>query len=997
VDGATSTGGNNRFDNIQLKATDPNNTPLIFINEVDADTPTDPVNDSLEFVELYDGGVGNTSLGGLVLVFFNGNGDTSYQAFDLDTFSTNAEGFFVLGNADVPNVDFVFPANTLQNGADAVAIYEGDAADFPNGTLVDTTNLLLLDAVVYDTSDADDSGLLTGLGQSTQFNENANGNGANESNSRVPDGTGTFVAQAPTPGATNELPTTMAAIYEIQGAGHVSPFVLNGSTVADFFANLPSNTFNITGDTVTTEGVVTAVDSRGFYIQDPTGDGDIATSDAIFVFTDAAPGVTVGESVQVEATVAEFFPGDTDTRNLPTTQLINPTVTSLTDSLGTVTATLLGEGGRVPPTETIDDDAFGSFDLVNDGIDFFESLEGMLVTAQDLVAVAPTNRFGEIFTVTDLDPNTPGIQGASGISDRGTLNISPDDFNPEKIQIDEDSGIFNFDFPDVNVGDVLGDVTGVVGYSFGNFEIYPTEDFTANIQPAGLQPESTNLVGTTDQLTVATYNVLNLDPLVEDLNNVDDNDPNDIDDDFGDGRFTAIAQQIVNNLSTPDIIGLQEVQDNTGAEINDGIISASETLQLLIDEIIAAGGPEYAFIDNTFITEGESGGQPGGNIRTAYLYNPARVSLVDNSVQTIGSQAPGQAFDGARLPLVATFEFNGEEVTVVNNHFSSKGGSAPILGIEQPFDERQEDVSVNGSLDERQAQSAAVQSFVTDILNTDSNANVVVLGDLNEFEFVSPVTDLENAGLTNLSNTLPEDERYSFIFQGNSQKLDHILVSDSLNTSAEFDVVHTNSEFAETASRASDHDPAVARFTVGSAAIVINGTERKDRLNGTEATEIFNGFGGNDIITGNGGNDTYFAGAGNDRVNGSSDSEFIDGGEGNDRLNGISGDDTLIGGAGNDTIRTGAGNDLIDSGSGNDRIRLRGGLDTVVLDTGEGFDRIWNFQLGDTQFDISVGVGELTFEQQGRAVEISVNDDVLAVVRRTEVSTFENNLNTIFV
>ncbi|MBE7382414.1 MAG: endonuclease/exonuclease/phosphatase family protein [Leptolyngbya sp. SIO1E4] len=1031
VDGATSSGGNNRFDNLQLTASEASGTPNIFINEVDVDTPTNPVNDSLEFVELYDGGLGNTSLEGLTVVFFNGNGDAAYQAFDLDGFSTDADGFFVLGNAGVANVDLVFPVNTLQNGADAVAIYQADAADFPNGTSVTTTNLL--DAVVYDTSDSDDSGLLTGLGQSTQFNENSNGNGANESNSRVPDGTGSFVAQAPTPGVTNELPTVIASIYEIQGAGHVSPFVLNGSTVADFFDNLPSNTFNITGDAVTTQGVVTAVDSDGFYIQDPDGDGNIATSDAIFVFTDADPGVTVGESVQVEATVAEFFPGRTRTRNLPSTQLIDPTVTTLSDSLGTVESTLIGNGGRVPPTENIDDDAFGSFDPVSDGIDFFESLEGMLVTAQDLVAVAPTNRFGEIFTVTDLDPNTPGIQGASGISDRGTLNISPDDFNPEKIQIDEDSGIFDFDFPEVNAGDVLGDVTGVVGYGFGNFEIYPTEDFTANIESAGLQPESTSLEGTADQLTVATYNVLNLDPLVEDVNNVDDNDPDDVDDDIGDGRFTAIAEQIVNNLNSPDIIGLQEVQDNTGAEINDGVTSASDTLQLLIDEIAAAGGPQYAFIDNTFITEGQSGGQPGGNIRTAYLYNPERVNLVDNSVQTIGSQASGEAFDGARLPLVATFEFNGEEVTVVNNHFSSKGGSAPILGIEQPFDERQEDVSVNGSLDERQAQSAAVQDFVSDALNADSDANVVVLGDLNEFEFISPVTGLESAGLTNLVNTLPEDERYSFIFQGNSQKLDHILVSDSLNATAEFDVVHANSEFAETASRASDHDPAVARFTFEPAANVINGTDGNDNLNGTGAAEVFNGFDGNDTINGNGGEDTYFAGAGNDnvngsnaaeyidggsgndtingnggedeifgregndRINGSGASEFIDGGAGNDEINGNGGNDTLIGGDGDDIIRTGSGNDLIDSGSGNDQIQLNGGSDTVVLATGEGFDRIENFQLGNTQFDISVGVGDLTFQRVNNGVEISINDDLLAFVNNTQVSTFENNLNNIFV
>ncbi len=591
-------------------------------------------------------------------------------------------------------------------------------------------------------------------------------------------------------------------IYDIQGASQVSPFVLGSQTVVDFFATLPADTDNIDGGVVTTQGVVTAVDTNGFYMQDPTGDGDIGTSDGIFVAV-SSPTVSVGDSVQVQGTVSEVFPGDTDTRNLPTTQLTNVTISTLPTSLGTVTPQIIGTSGRTPPDANIDDDAFAIYDPVNDGIDFFESLEGMLVTAEDLVVVNGTNQFGEIFAVAN------GGANASGVSSRGTLNISPDDFNPEKIQIDTDFTISGFSIPSVNVGDQLGDVTGVVGYGFGNFEIIPTVDFTSQVVDNGLTQETTALVGTGEKLTVASYNVLNLDPIVEDPALTDDG-LDDVDDDVGDGRFAEIANQIVNNLNAPDIIGLQEVQDNTGAEIN-GVTAADVTLQTLIDAIVAAGGPTYSFIDNTFIGDETSGGQPGGNIRTAFLYNDARVTLDASSVQTIGGQGSGEAFEGARLPLVADFEFNGETVTVVNNHFSSKGGSAPILGIEQDFAARQEDVTVNGSLDERQTQSNAVQTFVSDKLTADANANVVVLGDLNEFEFISPVTDLESAGLTNLVNDIPDaDERYSFIFQGNSQQLDHILVSDSLRNHAEIDIVHTNSEFVANDARASDHDPVVA-------------------------------------------------------------------------------------------------------------------------------------------------------------------------------------------
>ncbi|NEQ34384.1 MAG: hypothetical protein F6K04_25935 [Leptolyngbya sp. SIO4C5] len=150
---------------------------------------------------------------------------------------------------------------------------------------------------------------------------------------------------------------------------------------------------------------------------------------------------------------------------------------------------------------------------------------------------------------------------------------------------------------------------------------------------------------------------------------------------------------------------------------------------------------------------------------------------------------------------------------MVNNRFSSKGGSAPLFGQIQPAADLQEDPTVNGSLDERQAQAQAV----VDYLNQNSSINnpdakTIVLGDLNEFEFISPVEDILGGPLTNLTDTLPADERYSFIFQGNSQSLDHILVSDALLGGSQFDIVHVNVEFAETPGRASDHDPLLARF-----------------------------------------------------------------------------------------------------------------------------------------------------------------------------------------
>ncbi len=576
--------------------------------------------------------------------------------------------------------------------------------------------------------------------------------------------------------------TQIVRIHDIQGAGHTSPLV--GQAVADV------------------PGIVTAVDSNGFYFQDPNPDDNLATSEAIFVFTGSAPTVQGGDAVTVSGTVSEFTPGGASTGNLSTTQIIsgNSSVSILSSNNPLPAAIVLGSGGRELPDQVIDSDALNIFNPTTDGIDFYESLEGMRVTAKDVVTVSSTNRFGEIYGVVDNGAN------ATGISQRGTINIAPDDFNPERVQIDEDTGIFDFDFPNVTVGASLGDVTGVIGYNFGNFEIIPTEDFVNQIQPSTLQPKVSTLSAGNDQLLLATYNVLNLDP----------NDA-DGDTDIADGRFTAIAEQIVNNLNTPDIIGLQEIQDNSGST-NDGVVSADVTLQTLITAIATAGGPTYEFVDNTFISNNTSGGQPGANIRTAFLYNPDRVELVADSVQTVGSQGNGEAFFETRLPLIADFTFNGETVTVVNNHFSSKGGSSPLFGVNQPSvgDEAngngQEDVAINGSLDQRRAQAQVVNDFVDAVLANNADANLVVLGDLNEFEFISPLEILAGDVLANLVETLPDTERYSFIFDGNSQSLDHILVTENLSTSAQVDIVHLNTEFVDNAQRASDHDPILAQI-----------------------------------------------------------------------------------------------------------------------------------------------------------------------------------------
>ena len=172
----------------------------LFINEIDSDT--DSV-DQLEFIEIKSESP-NFSLDGYIVVMFNGstNGsDSSYLAIDLNGFQTDLNGLFLIGNNNVsPSAQIIIPNNSIQNGADAVAIYQAPLSSFPNSTLATTTNLV--DALVYDTSDSDDDNLMQLLGLTFQINENENGNKDFESIQRY--NNGSYFVGSPTPREVNE-------------------------------------------------------------------------------------------------------------------------------------------------------------------------------------------------------------------------------------------------------------------------------------------------------------------------------------------------------------------------------------------------------------------------------------------------------------------------------------------------------------------------------------------------------------------------------------------------------------------------------------------------------------------------------------------------------------------------------------------------------------------------------------------------------------------------
>jgi uncharacterized protein len=565
-------------------------------------------------------------------------------------------------------------------------------------------------------------------------------------------------------------------IHDIQGAAHISPY--QGNSVD----GVP--------------GVVTARRNNGFWMQDAAPDGEPATSEGIFVFTSTAPAVTVGAAVTVSGVVAEFRPGGTGGfDNLTTTELDRVTV-SPAGAGAAIAPTVVGAGGRVPPNRVIEDDASGSvetsglFDFDQDGIDFYESLEGMKLQVNDAVVVGPTSGFGELFVVGDDGANA-GVR-----TNRGGVVISADDFNPERIQLDDVLA----DTPDAHVGDRLpGATVGVLSYDFGNFELLPLTPPVA--VPGGIEREKTALPRG-GELAVATFNVENLDPSDA-------------------ATIPRLAQLVVGNLRAPDLIAIEEMQDNSGATDN-GVTDASASWQAFIDAIETAGGPTYDYrqIDPQ---NNQDGGQPGGNIRVGFLFRTDRgLSFVDRGAgdattptgvfqsqgKTHLTLSPGRvdplntAWTASRKPLAGEFTWKGRTLFAIVNHFASKGGDDPLFGRWQP--------PVRSTEVQRHAQATAVNGFAKQILASDKKAYVVVLGDINDFEFSETTQILEGGELVSLLHGLPKPERYSYVFEGNSQVLDQILVSEAaLGTLRGFDVVHVNAEFFD---QASDHDPSVARL-----------------------------------------------------------------------------------------------------------------------------------------------------------------------------------------
>ncbi|MEU9794973.1 endonuclease/exonuclease/phosphatase family protein [Streptomyces sparsogenes] len=569
-------------------------------------------------------------------------------------------------------------------------------------------------------------------------------------------------------------------IHDIQGSARISPFA--GAQVSEV------------------PGTVTAVrafgSSRGFWIQDPRPDRDRATSEAIFVFTGSTtPSVAVGDAVRVSGTVSEYYPGGADAGLQSVTELTK--ATWKVESSGNELPTAFPLKPATVPDRYAPDAGGGSIEGLrlrpnSYALDRYESLEGMRVSVEDAPVVGATTPYHELWVTAE-----PGhARTARG----GALYSSYRDPNSGRVKVASLIPFVQRPFPVADVGDALtGTTAGPLDYdNFGGYEIQAT---TLGALEDGNLPRETTRAQKTDELSIATYNVENLSPKT------------------AQAKFDRLASGLVHNLAAPDIVALEEVQDDNGPT-NDAVTSAGATLKKLTDAIKAAGGPAYEWrqIDPS---DDQDGGQPGGNIRVAFLFNPERVSftdvaggdattpvrVTDEGGEAALSASPGRidpgnpAWKDSRKPLVGQFSFRGRPVFVIANHFNSKGGDQGLDSRFQP--------PARTSETQRTGQAQAVNAFVKKLLDVDARARVVVAGDLNDYQFSPALADLTAGGvLTDLVTGMRKDERYGYVYNGNSQVLDHILTSRALRR-PDYDIVHINAEFAD---QSSDHDPQVVRL-----------------------------------------------------------------------------------------------------------------------------------------------------------------------------------------
>ncbi|MDH3954984.1 MAG: ExeM/NucH family extracellular endonuclease [Gammaproteobacteria bacterium] len=589
--------------------------------------------------------------------------------------------------------------------------------------------------------------------------------------------------------AVTSAPSGATRIGDIQDAGNISPLegqvvTVSGTVTGDFQENDADERRNL----------------GGFFIQDDPPDANPQTSDGIFVFdgNDPAADIDVGDVVEVEGTVVEYF-GETQ--------------------INAISVRVTGTGALVPfPIDLPINDATTNSD--GDLIVDLEHLEGMLVTFTDTLTVTNLRNLERFGTVTLSEGgrlyqytnyNSPDVDGYNAHKNLiARRSIVLDDGlraeNPSHIHYLKAGNTAGYS---LRAGDNLTNLTGTLRYSRGaggrgdeTWRLMPTEDPT--FESANPRPGAPSVGGS---IRVASFNVLNYFSTVD--SGQDNCGPEGESACRGADSDTEFARQLEKTVTAlkmldADIVGLMELENN-----------ANESISTIVDALNARiGSGDYSYIDTGTIHDDA--------IKTGFIYRETVVSpsgdfaLLDRSVDSRFNDARN------RPALAQTFSVNATaaELTVVVNHLKSKGSSCESDG-----DPNLGDGQGNCNLIRANA-AAALADWIEGDPTGSGDADFLIIGDLNAYASEDPLAAFENAGLTSLLGE--QTNPYSFLFDAQSGALDHAVVSASLLPQVvgtiewhinadEPPLLDYNLEYGRdpalfdgsTPYRASDHDPVV--------------------------------------------------------------------------------------------------------------------------------------------------------------------------------------------
>lgn len=591
----------------------------------------------------------------------------------------------------------------------------------------------------------------------------------------------------------------------------------------------PSNVSPVNGQSVVVTGIVTARYRTGFFVQTPDDkvDSDPKTSEGIFVFTREEPTTQaeVGALVTVSGRVEEFRPR-ADQNTLPITEI----------NIQNGSVRVVSRNNPLPKPYTLT-----TADFMPNAIEQLEHLEGMRVAVEELTVVAPTDgrvintafaeTNGTFYAVVKGIPRPfrgPGLDLAEFLffskEEREKLKVAVPkmslfDSNPERLRI-ESSSLLGAKPLDVAAGSSITRLTGVMHYSYRTNTIFVDPD--AKLSFNGPQKVVPMPTPSERQFVVAGMNLENF---------FDDRDDPDIKEDVVDPaaferRLKKISLAIREHMLMPDVIGVVEAENLAG-------------LKRLADRInkdaVAAGKLDPKYV--AFLVDGND----GRGIDNGFLVKTSRVRVLET--QQFGHKEKyrnpdrgEEQFLNDRPPLMARLALDDPragksfEFTVVVNHLKS------FLGYNDP--RQMANVRMKKKL-----QAEFLARWADARQKANPLERIILVGDFNAFQFpdgvmdvvgtirgtpaaadtvIMPSDDLVVRDLINLVDVIAAGQRYSYVFDGNAQVLDHILISETLRSHIKgFGYVRINADHPEAwrnddtrAERFSDHDPAVAYFEI---------------------------------------------------------------------------------------------------------------------------------------------------------------------------------------